>query len=504
MKFSLPRSILLLLFSLILIGICASKSRDPDFGLTPLKYIEKYGYIGELHHIITPDGYILGVHRVRHPDLKDQSLHPVLLQHGWICSSMVFLMGDPFGGTIERHIKNYDTGETIIVQEPSSNLGFALADHGYDVWLLNHRGNTYSTNHTTYNPFKDSDFWRFSFEELALIDLPSSIDYIQRTTGKRNVGYVGHSQGTTDVLWLLAERPWYSEVINPVVLMAPIIDVKHIKSPVKYLAEDIIARGLRLKDGPLFTRGYIIDEFASTICNDHGKTDLCSLVLDTAGDLDTTQLNSTRIGVYLSYIPSGTSRKVARHYIQAITQKELRYFDEGLVGNFIKYGRFRAPKVNWGAINSTTLALFSSKDDAYSSKEEVQIFRNAIKVKLIDDYRVPYAYWSHLDFIVGMEAGRLINARIIMIMDNYFGHQTSVNDSTVAEEEHLRDSKPLAEDPVISTSSSDETIHHSKKIAVKVSEKLSDDNLGFGKIITSRGPMKRPGLRIKINQNDFE
>jgi len=182
-------------------------------------------------------------------------------------------------------------------------------------------------------------------------------------------------------LWLLAEHPWYSNLVNPVVLLAPIVDVKDIKSVVRYLAKGIVEEGLKARDGPLFSRSYLIDEFTKTSCSDNGKTDLCLLLLRTAGDLDTTQINSTRVGVYLSYIPAGTSRKVARHYIQAITKKELRHFDEGIFGNLIKYRRLRAPRIKWEAINSTTLAMFYSKDDVFSSREEVQVFRRAMKGK---------------------------------------------------------------------------------------------------------------------------
>jgi lysosomal acid lipase/cholesteryl ester hydrolase len=59
--------------------------------------------------------------------------------------------------------------------------------------MANTRGNTYSRRHKTLNP-EGLEFWRFSIDELALIDLPTQIDFILTTTGAESTAFVGHSQ----------------------------------------------------------------------------------------------------------------------------------------------------------------------------------------------------------------------------------------------------------------------------------------------------------------------
>jgi lysosomal acid lipase/cholesteryl ester hydrolase len=60
---------------------------------------------------------------------------------------------------------------------------FVLARAGYDVWLGNSRGSKYSRRHVSLNPNKDVDFWKFSWQEMAMEDLPAMIEYTRKATG---------------------------------------------------------------------------------------------------------------------------------------------------------------------------------------------------------------------------------------------------------------------------------------------------------------------------------
>lgn len=105
--------------------------------------------------------------------------------------------------------------------------GYLLYDQGYDVWMGNVRGNTYSRDHA---PFV-SEFWDFSFHEMGVYDVPAFIDFTLEQTGVEKLHYIGHSQGTTSFWILGSEHPDYMEKIILMQALAPVAYLKYSTSP---------------------------------------------------------------------------------------------------------------------------------------------------------------------------------------------------------------------------------------------------------------------------------
>ena len=70
---------------------------------------------------------------------------------------------------------------------------------GYDVWMGNTRGNTYSRNHVSFDPCSSCpDFWSFGFDDSGVKDYSAEIDYILDVNSNyEKLHFVGHSMGCT-------------------------------------------------------------------------------------------------------------------------------------------------------------------------------------------------------------------------------------------------------------------------------------------------------------------
>lgn len=160
----------------------------------------------EFHYVQTDDGYILGVHRiVRHPTSRNYR-GVMFLMHGMGGSSPCYIM------------------------YPNVSAGYYFWMAGYDIWMGNARGNSFSRNHTTLSP-DDAEFWKFSWHEIGYYDLPAMIDYALKIANETKLMYIGHSQGVTSAMVLLSMRPEYNDKIIILHAMTPPVIMKYHSPP---------------------------------------------------------------------------------------------------------------------------------------------------------------------------------------------------------------------------------------------------------------------------------
>jgi hypothetical protein len=66
-----------------------------------------------------------------------------------------------------------DSSAAWVANSPGESLAFILHDRGYDMWLANVRGSTWGLRHAHLSP-RDAKFWQFSWDDMALSDLPAT------------------------------------------------------------------------------------------------------------------------------------------------------------------------------------------------------------------------------------------------------------------------------------------------------------------------------------------
>ncbi|XP_061491385.1 lipase member M-like isoform X2 [Rhineura floridana] len=343
---------------------------NPQESMTPNEIIQYWRYPSEEHEILTDDGYYLLVNRIPygiHSPGKTGSRSVVLLVHGILLESRCW-----------------------IANLPNNSIGFVLADAGYDVWMINTRGTTWSRRHRNLS-IDQEEFWDFSFHEIAIYDIPATINFILQKTKQEKLYFIGHSQGGTSGFIAFSVLPHLAKKIKLVMTFAPVYTLVGVNGPV--LTFLILPEGL-------ITLMWGKKEFV--FLNNEARTltsKLCSYaVID-------------KICLRIIFLTVGCNPNNLNVVFQS---KELKYFDYGSKNKAV-YNMTTPPFYNIEDMVVPT-ALWNAGNDKMVDKKDIELLLPRITNLVFHKY-IPD--WQHSDFMWGIDAPTCLFPDVLYLMQKY-------------------------------------------------------------------------------------
>ena len=364
--------LILLLFASILLFI---KSEDYK------SFISKLGLNLEEIEVITEDRYIITVWALTSKDPLNRNGKSAILQHGLL-----------------------DGGFTWLILEQDS-LAKKLCDEGFRVYLPYIRGSQFSRSHLDMDSTLNSDYWDFSFDEMAKYDLPAIINHIRQRDNVQKVHYIGHSQGTLIFFLAYMNNPEFLE--NSVEKFIALGTVPNVNNAPHFLIK-------------LFEKSNILDlipvkNFLSLpkeagqifvpFCTSKAKV-LCNTILSVAfgGLEDTRRIDYERLGknIFL-YEPGGTSLRNMKHWIQIYKAKRVQRYDYGsAVKNLIHYGHAKPPAYDLTKMRKYSIpSLMTTSDaDPFANPQDTLEFvdlienKNIVKILSLTNYNHIDYFWA--------------------------------------------------------------------------------------------------------------
>ncbi|KAL4143880.1 hypothetical protein QTP88_006135 [Uroleucon formosanum] len=361
-----------------------------NFSLPTVEIIQNNGYDVEVHQAITADGYILELHRIPRSKNGQEPTrnHPVFVHHG--------ILG---------------TSADWVLAGASMSLPMQLADAGYDVWLANCRGNTYSRKHISMT-YKQKAFWNFSLHEVGKYDLPASIDYILGKSNTSQLHYIGFSMGTCVFFIMGSERPEYQPKIRSQISLAPVAFLSHTRSSLRFIAPHAKMLNVmyqRMWKGMLMPQSGIQKFFASTLCREKiMQKMICEkCILFSVCGSDPYHFDTKLIPLIMGHFPAGTSANLAAHFSQFILKDTFGQYDYGRDMNLRIYNSTEPPTYNLNSIR-VPITLIYGENDVLANPIDVMKLKAKLPM-VLDSFPAKSRYFNHVDFLYSTNVNQEIN-----------------------------------------------------------------------------------------------
>ncbi|NXF38602.1 LIPM Lipase, partial [Nyctibius bracteatus] len=353
-----------------------------------------HGYCSEEHQVLTDDGYFLTMNRILGGREEAGSRGGHSTPHSQARQALVL------------------DGSSWVSNLPNSSLGFILADKGYDVWIGNSRGNSWSRRHLNLSVDQE-EFWDFSFHEMAVYDLPAMVGFILKQTGQEKLFYVGHAQGSSVGFIAFSSMPQLDEKIKLFFALAPLYTFHHVKGPVlntAFLPDTVLKAIFGTKQLTLVGRKE--GATLTKTCINLLTAEVCENEIFLIGRYNTKNLNMSRLDVYLAHFPDYTSVKTLLLCGQTAKTGEFKQFDYG-EKNQEKYNQATPPLYRIEDMMVPT-ALWSGGEDWVNSPPETQRLLPRI-TNLVRHEHFPD--WNHFDHHWGQDAPQRMYRQMVALME---------------------------------------------------------------------------------------
>ena len=340
------------------------------------------GFLYEEHTVTTEDGYILQVWRIPGKSGEAPSAKPpVLMQHGILDSANCWLM-------------NY----------AEVAPAFVAAEAGYDVWLGNTRGNTYSDANTDLDPNKDEKkFYDFSWDVMGR-DVVAVQDYMLTQTGQEKIAYIGHSQGTTEMFYALAkDEQSYADKMSLFVALAPVTKISHNKDPlinfITTFYNEVADIASVLGIHQLLSRSWITSTACKVVCEP--LPEFCELLSKFFVSNETDLDDDDRFAVYMGHEPNGASVKAMLHYAQNMREDRFQEFSDDYTDFFNRKEKRTTDLIPLESISEVPIAIFTGTQDPLADLTDSRWLRDTLSADVLVHYEEVAA--GHLTFMVGKD-----------------------------------------------------------------------------------------------------
>ena len=248
----------------------------------------------------------------------------------------------------------------------------------------------------------DEAFWRFTWDEVGLLDVPACVEHILAVTGAKTVGYVGHSEGTT-AGFVAASRSSVAQKLNSLVMLAPVANITTLGAHKLFewlvkLGESAMYKTMGRKE--FLEQTPFLKKWGPEFCHFFPK--ICEDILFLfCGFTGGKNFNASRFEVYYAHTPCGTSIENMGHWLQMVETTKYMMFDFGSQQKNIEhYGQPHPPDYKLHDITAP-VALFTGDKDPLATPGNVRALISQLATPPFHHAEPEY---EHMDFAWGIDA----------------------------------------------------------------------------------------------------